>query len=215
MPKYLSLLREASVDSIYVLLILVLILLAVKGRIREHEFSTLYYIWLPIAVLTQIAMTYYRVTVGESNLFIMNIYLMLEFSFLTYILLNIRYKRRGTKINKNVWIIIIAVGILSHFIYKVNSIHNASILYMIIIYFNLTVSFFDLNDIENIFMDPHWLLNITIFTKAFGYSYFLIYQTDYEFPLIIFSFVNLLVQILFTYTLFIFYSKKGFKTNSS
>lgn len=207
MPKYLSLLREASVDSIYVLLILALLLLFVKGRIKEHEFSTLYYIWLPIAVLTQISMTYYRVTVGESNLFIMNIYLMLEFSLLTYILLKIRYKRRGTKINRNAWLMIIGVGILSHFIYKPNSIHNASMLYMIIIYFNLTVSFFDLNNIEDIFRDPYWLVNITIFTKAFGYSYFLIYQTDYEFPLIIFSFVNLLVQILFTYTLFIYYRK--------
>ena len=203
-------LREASVDSVYVLLILVILLLFIKGKIKEREFSILFYFWLPVAVLTQFSMTYYRITFSDSNLFIMNIYLMFEFSILTYLLLKIRRKIKGTAINVYTWTVIIVIGILSHFIYKIDTIHNASMLYIIIIYFNLTVSFFDLNNIDNIFKDPYWLLNITIFTKAFGYSYFLIYQTDYEFPLIIFSIVNLLVQILFAYTLFIFYEKQKF-----
>lgn len=208
MPYYLSILREASVYSIYVLFILVILLLVTKGRIKEPEFSVLFYIWLPIAIVSQFLMTYYRLTFRESNLFIMNIYFMIEFAILTYVLLSVRKRVKGIEINKKVWTIIIIVGILLHFIYELDSIHNAAILFIIIVYFHLTVSFIDLNKIDSIYTDPYSLLNITVFTKAFGYSYFLIYQTDYKFPLIIFSGVNLFVQILFAYTLFLFYNNK-------
>ena len=207
MPFYLSILREASVASIYVLFILVILLLFTKGRIRELEFSLLFFVWLPIAVISQFLMTYYRLTFRESNLFIMNIYFMIEFGILTYILLCVRRRVKGIELNRKTWLIIITAGILLHFIYELDSIHSAAMLYIIIVYFHLTVSFIDLNNIESIYNDPYSLLNITIFTKAFGYSYFLIYQTDYKFPLIIFSGVNLFVQILFAYTLFLFYKK--------
>lgn len=207
MPHYLSILREASVDSIYVLFFIVILLLFIKGRIKEHEFSILFYLWLPIAVVSQFLMTYYRLTFRESNLFIMNIYFMIEFGILTYILLLVRRRVKGLKINKKTWTIIIIAGILIHFINELDSIHNAAILYIVVVYFHLTVSFIDLNKIDSIFNDPYSIFNITIFTKAFGYSYFLIYQTDYKFPLIIFSGVNLFVQILFAYTLFLFYEK--------
>ena len=208
MPYYLSILREASVYSIYVLFILVILLLVTKGRIKEPEFSVLFYIWLPIAIVSQFLMTYYRLTFRESNLFIMNIYFMIEFAILTYVLLSVRKRVKGIEINKKAWTVIIIVGILLHFIYELDSIHNAAILFIIIVYFHLTVSFIDLNKIDSIYIDPYSLLNITVFTKAFGYSYFLIYQTDYKFPLIIFSGVNLFVQILFAYTLFLFYNNK-------
>lgn len=208
MPYYLSILREASVYSIYVLFILVILLLVTKGRIKEPEFSVLFYIWLPIAIVSQFLMTYYRLTFRESNLFIMNIYFMIEFAILTYVLLSVRKRVKGIEINKKAWTVIIIVGILLHFIYELDSIHNAAILFIIIVYFHLTVSFIDLNKIDSIYTDPYSLLNITVFTKAFGYSYFLIYQTDYKFPLIIFSGVNLFVQILFAYTLFLFYNNK-------
>ena len=208
MPYYLSILREASVYSIYVLFILVILLLVTKGRIKESEFSILFYIWLPLAVVSQFLMTYYRLALIESNLFIMNIYFMIEFGILTYILLCVRRRAKGIELNRKTWLIIITAGILLHFIYELDSIHSAAILYIVIVYFHLTVSFIDLNKIDTIYSDPYSLLNITIFTKAFGFSYFLIYQTDYEFPLIIFSGVNLFVQILFAYTLLLYYKKK-------
>ena len=208
MPYYLSILREASVYSIYVLFILVILLLVTKGRIKESEFSILFYIWLPLAVVSQFLMTYYRLALIESNLFIMNIYFMIEFGILTYILLAVRRREKGIVINRKTWSVIIIAGILLHFIYELDSIHSAAILYMVIVYFHLTVSFIDLNKIDTIHSDPYSLLNITIFTKAFGFSYFLIYQIDYKFPLIIFSGVNLFVQILFAYTLLLYYKKK-------
>jgi hypothetical protein len=207
MPFYLSILREASVYSIYALFIIVILLLITKGRIKNHEFSFLFYLWLPIAVVSQFFMTYYRLTFRESNLFIMNIYFMIEFGIVTYVLLRVRKRVKGLNINKKTWTVIILVGILIHFIYELDSIHNAAILFMVIVYFHLTVSFIDLNKIDIIYNDTYTIFNITIFTKAFGYSYFLIYQTDYKFPLIIFSGVNLFVQILFAYTLFLFYEK--------
>jgi hypothetical protein len=208
MPEYLSILREASVNSIYALFILVVIFLIFKGRIKEHEFVILYYVWLPLAVITQILMTYYRLHLEKSNLQIMNIYLMFEFIILTIILLQIRKKVKGIKSNYKIWSIIFLVGILIHFIYDMNTIHNAAMLYIAVIYFNLTVSFIDLNKVEDLFKNPYSLLNITIFVKAFGYSYFLIYQTDYRFPLSVYSGVNLMVQMMFAATLFHYYQYK-------
>jgi hypothetical protein len=208
MPEYLSILREASVNSIYALFILVVIFLIIKGRIKEREFIILYYIWLPLAVITQILMTYYRLHLEKSNLQIMNIYLMFEFIILTIILLQIRKKVKGIKSNYKIWSIIFLIGILIHFIYDMNTIHNAAMLYIAVIYFNLTVSFIDLNKVEDLFKNPYSLLHITIFVKAFGYSYFLIYQTDYKFPLSVYSGVNLMVQMMFATTLFYYYQYK-------
>ena len=207
MPEYLSILREASVASIYILFILVLSLFVFKGKIREREFIALFYIWLPIAVITQFLMTFYRLNTGNSNLPIMNIYLMVEFSILISVLLLIRKKIKGIGINWKLWTSIIIVGILIHFLDDFGSIHNSAMFYIAIIYFQLTVNFIDLNKVDKILKDPYSLLHITIFAKAFGYSYFLIYQTDYTFPLIIYSGVNLIVQILFALTLFSYYSR--------
>jgi len=74
MPEYLFLLREASVASIYVLFLVVVIISLLKGRIKQNEFVILYYIWLPIALCSQLLMTYFRLYLSQSNLFIMNIF---------------------------------------------------------------------------------------------------------------------------------------------
>lgn len=208
MPEYLAILREASVTSIYVLFGLVVLLLLFKGRIKEREFIILFYIWLPLAVFTQFLMTYYRLNFGKSNLPIMNIYLMFEFAILVYVLLKIREKVKGIKINTKVWISIIIVGVLIHFIYDMDTMHNAAMLYIAIVYFQLSVSFIDLNKVDEFMNDPYYLLHIAVFAQAFGYSYFLIYQTDYKFPLSIYSGVNLMVQILYAITLFLYYKPK-------
>jgi len=208
MPEYLSILREASVNSIYILLILVVLLLIFKGRIKEREFVILFYIWLPAAVFTQFLMTYYRLYFGQSNLPIMNIYLMFEFAIIVFVLLKVRLKVKGTKINYKLWTIIILVGVIIHFIYKMDTMHNAAMLYIAIVYFHLTVSFIDLNKVDEFLKDPYSFLHIAVFTQAFGYSYFLIYQTDYKFPLSIYSGLNLLVQILFAVTLFLYYKNQ-------
>jgi hypothetical protein len=78
-------------------------------------------------------------------------------------------------------------------------------LFIAVVYFQLSINSFELEKIDTLLKDPFTLFNITIFVKAFGYSYFLIYQTDYTFPLSIYSGVNLLVQILFAITLFLYY----------
>ena len=48
-----------------------------------------------------------------------------------------------------------------------------------------------MNKVDKFYSDPYSLLHIAVFIKAFGYSYFLIYQTDYTFPLSIYSGLNL------------------------
>ena len=95
MPEYLYILRQASVASIYVLFALVLILIPFKGRIKSSEFAALFYLWLPIAVITQFAMTYYRLQSGESNFPIMNVYLIVEFIFFVSILLMIKKRTKS------------------------------------------------------------------------------------------------------------------------
>lgn len=209
MPEYLSLLREASVASIYILFILTIILLLIKGRIKIRELATLFYIWLPIAVITQFLMTYFRLSFGKSNLPIMNIYLMIEFTLIVLILIKFREVTKGVKTDYKLWFSIIAGGIIIHFIDDFNTIHNAAILYIAIIYFQLTINSTDYTQIDKLLNDPYTLLNITIFVKAFGYSYFLIYQSDYTFPLSIYSGVNLLVQILFGITLIQYYKQQS------
>lgn len=205
MPEYLSLLRELSVNSIYALFILVLILALLKGRIRNREFIFVFYIWLPIAVVTQFLMTYFRIYLSKSNLPIMNIYLMVEFTLFVIILLEIRKNILGKNINYKLWIFIIVSGLAVHFIDKLDTIHSAAMLFIAVVYFQLSINSFELEKIDTLLKDPFTLFNITIFVKAFGYSYFLIYQTDYTFPLSIYSGVNLLVQILFAITLFLYY----------
>ncbi len=214
MPEYLSILREVSVASIYLLFILIILLFIIKGKIQTKEFKILYYIWLPAAVITQFLMTYFRLSLGKSNLPIMNIYLIFEFTILVYILLLVREKTRGLKINYTIWGIVIIGGVLLHFIDDFNTIHNSAMLFTAIVYFQITVNYIDLNKIEKFHLDPYSLLNITIFTKAIGYSYFLIYQTDYKFPLSIYSSVNLIVQILFALTILAYYRNSTAKKTS-
>ncbi|MCB0752517.1 MAG: hypothetical protein KDC52_13685 [Ignavibacteriae bacterium] len=208
MPEYLSLLRNASVGSIYALFVFVIILFLFKGKIKDRTFVILYYVWLPIAVITQFLMTYFRLQLHQSNLLIMNIYLMLEFAIIIVVLLLAREQIKGIKTNYKIWGIVILFGILLHFIDDFNKIHNAAMLFIAIIYFQLTVSFIDLDRVEKFLTDPYSLLHISIFVKAFGYSYFLIYQTDYTFPLSIYSAVNLVVQILLGTTLFLYYKSQ-------
>ncbi|MBK8944509.1 MAG: hypothetical protein IPM32_04470 [Ignavibacteriae bacterium] len=205
MPEYLSLLRELSVNSIYALAVLVIILLFVKGKIVNQEFKFVYYVWLPIAVITQFLMTYYRVILGNSNLPIMNFYLMIEFTLFVIILLQVKKNIFGKKINFKIWGFIILIGLALHLIDKLDTIHSAAMLFVAIIYFQLSVNSIDLERIDELLKNPFTVLNITIFVKAFGYSYFLIYQTDYTFPLSIYSGVNFLVQILFALTLIMYY----------
>jgi len=115
---------------------------------------------------------------------------------------------RNVNINYTIWWTIIGGGVLVHFLYDFNTIHNAAMLYLAVVYFQLTVNFIDLNKIDDFIKDHYTLLNITIFVKAFGYSYFLIYQADYTFPLSIYSGVNLLVQVLFAVTLIQYYRNR-------
>ena len=208
MPEYLSLLRNASVGSIYALFGFVIILLLFKGKIKDRKFVILYYVWLPIAVITQFLMTYFRLQLHRSNLLIMNIYLMLEFTIIIVVLLLAREHIKGIKTNYKIWGTVILFGILLHFIDDFNKIHNSAMLFIAIIYFQLTVSFIDLDRVEKFLTDPYSLLHISILVKAFGYSYFLIYQTDYTFPLSIYSAVNLVVQILLGTTLFLYYKSQ-------
>ena len=215
MPEYLSILREASVISIYILFVFVFILFLIKGKINEKEFVILFYIWLPLAVITQILMTYFRISLGKSNLPIMNVYLMFEFLILVIVLLMVREKTKGVKPNYKIWGPLLAVGVLVHFIYELDTIHNAAMLFIAVVYFQLTVNYIDLNKIDKFYLDHHSLLNITIFIKATGYSYFLIYQTDYRFPLSIYSGVNLIVQILFGITIWAYYRNTQIKTISN
>ncbi len=197
MPEYLDLLRTLSIASIYILLAEVFILFLIKGKIKNHNFQLFAYVWLPLAVITQFLMTYFRLTLGKSNLPLMNLYLIIELIILVYILLNIRKEYRGIEINYKIWSVVILAGILIHLTDELNSLHSAAMLYTAIVYFNITISFIDLEKVDVLYKDPFALLNLGVFVKAFGYSYFTIYQIDYKFPLIIYSGVNLLVQIIF------------------
>lgn len=214
MPEYLTLLRDLSVNSIYALAVLVVIFVFLKGKIVNHEFKLVYYIWLPIAVITQFLMTYFRVNLGKSNLPIMNFYLMIEFALFVIILLNVKKNILGKIINYKIWGFIILIGLALHLIDKLDTIHSAAMLFVAIIYFQLSVNSIDLEKIDELLKDPFTILNITIFVKAFGYSYFLIYQTDYTFPLSIYSGVNFLVQILFAITLIMYYKKYSGNPNT-
>ncbi len=208
MPEYLSILREFSVFSIYALFVFVLLLLIIKGRIKEKNLSIIFYVWLPIAVITQFFMTYYRAHLGKSNLPIMNIYLVVEFVILTVVMLRINSKVFGKLVNYKIWAFVILGGVLVHLLDPINTIHNSAMLYIAIVYFQISVNFVELNKVEEFLQNPYSFLNIAIFVKAFGYSYFLIYQTDYKFPLSIYSAVNLLVQILFALSLVLYYKSQ-------
>ncbi len=216
MPEYLSLLRELSINSIYALFILVLIFTFIKGRIKNNIFIWVFYLWLPIAIVTQFLMTFYRINLGKSNLPIMNIYLMIEFTLFVIILLNVKKNVFGKNNNYKIWGFIIFIGLALHFIDKLDTIHSAAMLFIAIVYFQLSINSFELEKIGELLKDPFTVLNITIFVKAFGYSYFLIYQTDYTFPLSIYSGVNFLVQILFAVTLILYYKNlnKNYNINA-
>ena len=108
MLTILDLLRDASIYSIFVLLVVVLISLIFIGKIKDRDLQLFAYIWLPIAALTQFLMTYFRISLGESNLPIMNIYLVIEFLLLVFILLNIRKRKKGIVPNYKIWSIVLA-----------------------------------------------------------------------------------------------------------
>jgi len=78
--------------------------------------------------------------------------------------------------------------------------------YIAIIYFQITIKYLDPNKVENFYTDPYLIFNLTLFIKAIGYSYFLIYLSDYRFPLSIYSGINIIVQILFIVTLLFYYN---------
>ena len=117
MPQYLSILREASV-LIDLLFLFVLILSFLKGKIEDKEYVILFYIWLPLAVITQFFMTYFRISLGKSNLPIMNIYLMFEYVILAIVLLMVRERTRGVKPNYKIWGPVLAAGVFFHFILR-------------------------------------------------------------------------------------------------
>lgn len=198
---------DASIYSIFVLLAVVLILLIFIGKIKDRDLQLFAYVWLPIAALTQFLMTYFRISLGESNLPIMNIYLMIEFLILVFVLLQIRKRKKGIVPNYKIWSIVLAGGILIHFTDVLDSLHIPAILYMSIIYFNISVSFIDLEKANLLLKDPYTLLNIGVFLKAFGYSYISIYQIDFNFPLYIHTAVNLLVQVVFSIAIFVYYKE--------
>jgi hypothetical protein len=207
MLQYLDILREASIVSIYILLAEVIILLIFLGKIKDCDLQIFAYVWLPIAAVTQYLMTYFRVTLSESNLPIMNIYFMIELVILVFILLRIRKKIKGVEINYKIWTIVVLCGILIHFTDELNSIHTAAIFYSAIVYFNITISFIDLDKIERFYRNHFAILNIGVFVKAFGYSYITIYQVDFAFPLYIHTAVNLLVQVIFFIAILIYYKE--------
>jgi hypothetical protein len=127
----------------------------------------------------------------------------------------VRERTKGVKPNYKIWGPLLTAGVLFHFIYELDTIHNAAMLFIAVVYFQLTVNYIDLNKIDKFYLDHYSLLNITIFTKAIGYSYFLIYQTDYRFPLSVFSGVNLIVQILFGITIWNYYRNTKTKKTSN
>lgn len=209
MPYYIDLFRYLSIASIYVLLAEVLFLYIIRGRINDIELKIFAYIWLPLAVVAQSVMSYLRLTLNISNLPVMNIYLMIELLLFSFILFRIRSKIKSKPINYNIWFLTFIIGIVIHFTYELNSIHTAAIMYTAIVYFNLTIGSIEIEKIEQFYKDFYLLLNLGIFVKAFGYSYFTIYQIDYKFSLAVYSLVNLLVQIIFFITILVYYLSLG------
>jgi hypothetical protein len=208
MPEYLSILRDLSVASIYLLFLLVLIYTLIKGKFAERELTILFYVWLPIAVITQFLMTYFRLNLHISNLPIMNIYLMIELALLVTVLLQIRKKLKNIEIDVKPWVFVLVGGVIVHFFEEFDSIHNAAMLYIAVVYFQLTIGIIDISEINKFLKSHYAYINLAIFIKAFGYSYFLVYQTDYTFPLIVYSGVNLLVQLLLALSVISYYKYK-------
>jgi len=215
MPAYLTLLRDASTVSIYVLFFIVFFFRIVKGKIQNNELHLFANLWLPIAVIAQILMTFVRKHYGISNIPIANIFIMVELPILSFIMLRISKKVKSININYKVWLYVILGCVITHFFEDFHSIQKGALLYTIVIYFQLTVSFINIEDFDSenknkFYNDPFLLLNAGIFLKAFGYSFFLIYNIDYKFPLGVYSLINLGVQFLFAATIVSYY--KGIKS---
>jgi len=208
MPEYLELLRTSSIVSIYILLAEVVFLLLIKGKIKDPTLQIFAYVWIPVAALTQFLMTYFRLHLEKSNLPIMNIYLIIEMILMIYVLLKIRKTYKKKEINSLIWVAVVLVGTALHLSDELNSLHSAAILYTAIVYFNLTISFVDLEKANKIYTNPYALINLGVFVKAVGYSYFTIYNIDYKFPLSIYSALNLLVQAIF-FIAVLFYYRQG------
>ena len=213
MPEYLELLRTSSIVSIYILLAEIVVLFLIWGKIKDRTLQIFAYVWVPFAALTQFFMTYFRLNLHKSNLPLMNIYLIIEMILLIYVLLKIRETYKNKEINSLIWVAVILVGIALHLSDELNSLHSAAILYTAIVYFNLTISFVDLEKENKIYRNPYALINLGVFVKAVGYSYFTIYNIDYKFPLGIYSALNLLVQAIFFIAIIFYYRQE--KANNS
>ena len=205
MPEYLELLIYSSIISIYVLFAEIIFFILIRGFIKDSILRIFAYVWVPLAALTQFLMTYFRVHLGKPNLPIMNIYLIIEMILLIFILLKIRERYKKKKTNYFIWLPVVLIGIVLHFTDNLNSIHSAAMLYTAIVFFNLTISFIDLEKASELYRDPYALINLGVFVKAVGYSYFTIYKIDYKFPLSIYSAVNLLVQAIFFVAIYFYY----------
>ena len=94
MPTYLNILREASTISIYVLFFIVLLFRITKGKIQDSELRLFVNLWLPIAVIAQILMTFIRKHYGISNIPVANAFIMVEFPILSFIMLRIRKRKK-------------------------------------------------------------------------------------------------------------------------
>lgn len=209
MPEYLNLLRDVSIASIYILFAEVIIFLFFKGKIKDKTLQLFAYIWLPLAVVTQSLMTSFRNYWHLPNLPVMNIYLILELILMILIGLKIREEVKGVKINYKIWTFLILLGILIHLTDNLNSLHVSAMLYTAILFFNISISSIELENIENILKNPYLLINFGIFSKAVGYSYFTIYQIDYKFPLGIYSLLNILGQLFFFLSIFSYYKYRA------
>jgi hypothetical protein len=218
MPFYLNLLRDASTISIYILFFIVLFLRLFKGKIQDNDLRLFANIWLPVAVIAQILMTFVRKYYGVSNIPIANVFIMVELPILSFIMLRIRKRVKNIDTNYKAWAYVILGCFISHFFEDFSLIQKGALLFTVIIYFQITVSLinneeFDFEKKTKFYRDPFLLLNAGIFLKAFGYSFFLIYNIDYKFPLSVYSLVNLGVQALFIASIIFYYKNKELLDN--
>lgn len=213
MPFYLNFLRDASTVSIYLLFFTVLFFRVLKGKIKDNDLRLFANIWLTVAVIAQILMTFVRKYYGVSNIPVANIFIMIELPILSFIMLRIRKRVKNIDVNYKIWSYIILGCLVFHFFENINLIQKGALLFTVIIYFQITVSMinneeFDFENKNKFYKNPFLLLNAGIFLKAFGYSFFLIYNIDYKFPLSIYSLVNLGVQALFIAVIIFYYNDK-------
>lgn len=210
MPEYLSLLRSVSTYSIFTLFAFVALLRILKGKIFDREIWVFFNIWLPLFVVAQIVMTV-SARIFHNNIPILNAGIFIELPIMLYIFLRIRRRLKSTSINLKFWVAIVLGVLLVHLFEGLYEIHNYALLLTAIIYFHITISIVDQKSIDwlgenGFYKHPLFILNLGLFTKAFAYSYFLIYLIDYKFPLAIYSGLNILIQFIFAMAIWRYYS---------